>query len=192
MFCAKSFDDLHYQNPAEEKNLTRGNYEKKSHILIVEDRIEFRVLIRKMLDSQGTDMEIEEVEDGASAIEIIKIKQFDCILLDFLLGDSTGYQILRRIKEIQPQFPNLVVTAYGNPSLVDEVLDMGVSGFILKENLSVDNLTKVLGEILQTSQTEGQKQEAMLDDPLSYKGLEGMKLLMVDDTSVNLTVLRKM
>ena len=161
-------------------------------MLIVEDRTEFRVLLRQMLDLQGTDMEIEEVEDGASAIGIIKIKQFDCIILDFLLGDSTGYQILRRIKEIQPQVPILVVTTYDNPSLVDEVLDMGVSGFILKENLSVDNLTKVLGEILQTSQTEGQKQEALLDDPLSYKGLEGMKLLMVDDTPVNLMALREM
>jgi len=144
-----------------------------------------------MLDKQGTDLEIEEVEDGASAVEIIKIKQFDCILLDFLFGDSTGYQMLRLIKEIQPKVPILVVTGYDNPSLEDGVLDMGASGFILKKNLSVDNLTKVMEEILQTSQPEGQKGEDMLDDPLSYKGLEGKKLLIVDDTPANITLLRK-
>ena len=82
---------------------------KNYHVLIVEDRIEFQVLIRKMLNMQGTDMIIEEIEDVASAIELIKIKRFDCVLLDLLLEDSAGYQILSLIKKVQPQVPVIVV-----------------------------------------------------------------------------------
>ena len=165
---------------------------KNYHVLIVEDRIEFQVLIRKMLNTQGTDMIIEEIEDVASAIELIKIKRFDCVLLDLLLEDSAGYQILSLIKKVQPQVPVIVVLGYGKLSMVDEILNKGASGFILTENLSVDALKGILERILPDIQQEGEKEKAILDDPLSFKGLEGMKILIVDDTPVNLTVLRAM
>ena len=141
---------------------------KNYHVLIVEDRIEFQVLIRKMLNTQGTDMIIEEIEDVASAIELIKIKRFDCVLLDLLLEDSAGYQILSLIKKVQPQVPVIVVLGYGKLSMVDEILNKGASGFILTENLSVDALKRDSGKNSSRYSAGGGKREGHTGRPIVF------------------------
>ncbi|MBT6345379.1 MAG: response regulator [Nitrospina sp.] len=90
---------------------------KGLNILVIEDMAEFRVIINTMLKELAPDIRIEEAIDESSAIELIKVKKFDCVFLDYLLADSTGYSALKRIREHQPNIPVIMVTAYDNTTI---------------------------------------------------------------------------
>ncbi len=159
---------------------------KKCKILIVEDRVEFRLLIRKMLESIVPEIQIEEAEDGAMAVELAKVKKFDCIFLDYLLGDSTAPVVLKKIKEVQPQIPIVIVSSHNNPSIAESVEPMQIDAFISKTNLTFELLTTTLNRVLSRTQSTTVDQKFSL----SFQEFEGMKVIIVDDTPSNITVLR--
>lgn len=159
-------------------------------ILIVEDRVEYRLLLSQMVKELGPNVKVEEVEDGASAVELIKVKKFDCVLLDYLLGDSTGSAILKKIRERQPQIPIIVITAYDNASIVKSVDKAGASGFISKGDLSTAKLNEIIEEVLGNKRPERRKAKSGQRRVLSFAGLEGMKVLVVDDSPTNITIIR--
>ncbi|MCH8207911.1 MAG: response regulator [Nitrospinae bacterium] len=159
-------------------------------ILIIEDRVEYRLLLSQMVKELGPNVKVEEVEDGASAVELIKVKKFDCVLLDYLLGDSTGSAILKKIRESQPQIPIIVITAYDNASIVKSMDKAGASGFISKGDLSTAKLNEIIEEVLGNKRPERRKAKSGQRRVLSFAGLEGMKVLVVDDSPTNITIIR--
>ena len=159
-------------------------------VLIVEDRVEFRLLLGQMLKEIGEGIKVEMVEDGATAVELIKVKKFDCVLLDYLLGDSTGSAILKEIRKVQPQIPVIVITAYYNDSIAKSISKAGASGFIAKSDLSPKTLAAALEEALSVSRSGRLETQPSQKFSLFFDEMEGMKVLVVDDTPTNITVLR--
>lgn len=163
---------------------------KDLKILIVEDRVEFRHLIRRMLKKLEPNFKIEEAENGLTAVDMIKVKKFDCVLLDYILGDSTGTEILKKIREIQPEIPIIMVTAYDNSAFTKSIDKAGASGFISKSDLSPATLTKTIEEVLKRERSGRGKTKTSEKTILDFEGFEGMKVLIVDDTPTNITLLR--
>ena len=69
---------------------------EKHTILLVEDSPTIRLLYRKVLESDG--FEVIEAEDGESGWEIAVNREPDLILLDLILPDSNGLEVLERIR----------------------------------------------------------------------------------------------
>ena len=159
-------------------------------ILIVDDRVEFRQLLSHMVGELNPTVKIDIVEDGASAIALIKVKKFDCVLLDYLLGDSTGSTVLKKIHESQPALPIIVVTAFDNASIAKSVDKAGASGFISKNDLSVEKLSHVIESGLKKNHPGMRQENSAEKYSFSFDGLEKMKVLVVDDTPTNITVIR--
>ena len=159
-------------------------------VLIVEDRVEFRLLLGQMLKEIGEGIKVEMVEDGATAVELIKVKKFDCVLLDYLLGDSTGSAILKEIRKVQPQIPVIVISAYYNASIAKSIGKAGASGFIAKSDLFPKTLAAALEEALSVSRPGRLETQPSQKFSLFFDEMEGMKVLVVDDTPTNITVLR--
>jgi CheY-like chemotaxis protein len=152
-------------------------------ILIVDDRKEFRTLFKSLLKVSDFNADVSEAEDGKNALVILGQKKFDCVILDYLLDDSIGLDVLRQIKSIQPDLPVLMISAYDKNSIEKEVLQMGADAFLSKDELSLEKLTQALIKILPEKSSD--------PDVSTFAGLEGMKILIVDDTPQNLDVLRK-
>jgi CheY-like chemotaxis protein len=108
-------------------------------ILLVEDVPENRMLLRKRF-SKDKFFEMDEAEDGFQAIEKVKKKQYDLILMDMRMPGINGYETMLRIREMDAhhkQIPILALTAdtYGvnkeqgwadvitKPFKFDEVID---------------------------------------------------------------------
>ncbi len=66
-------------------------------LLIVEDDTGLRHSVRQLLG--GSDVKISEAESGSSAMELLRIQQFDCMILDLSLPDMTGFELLSRIHQ---------------------------------------------------------------------------------------------
>jgi CheY-like chemotaxis protein len=102
-------------------------------LLIVEDNPRMRRLL-KSLAADFAD-EIFECEDGSEAFSSYAENQPDLVLMDVQMRDLDGISASRQIKQKFPQAKIVIVTNYDEPEVRQAVFDLGVSGFVLKENL---------------------------------------------------------
>ncbi len=81
-------------------------------ILVVEDQVDNRQIIRDMLSA--TDYEIMEAENGQQALSAVVKKRPDLILMDIQLPIIDGYEATRRIKAdpVLKSIPIIAVTSY--------------------------------------------------------------------------------
>jgi len=101
-------------------------------VLIVEDDADIRELIRYNLAQEG--FVVEEAADGAQALELVKRRIPDLMVLDLMLPGMPGLQICRqmRVERETAHLPILIVTAKGTE--VDKVLglEMGADDYVVK------------------------------------------------------------
>jgi two-component system cell cycle response regulator DivK len=105
--------------------------EKKS-ILYVEDNLENRILVRRLLLSEG--YLVIEAENAFKALEILKSSHPDLILMDINMPDVDGYTLTKQIKGL-PGFQNVPVIALtANVMRGDreKVFNAGCNGYIEK------------------------------------------------------------
>lgn len=100
-----------------------------AHILIVEDDIAIRELIRRNLQMVGHTCSL--MGDGDKVMETLENEQFDLIILDVMLPEISGFDLIKLIKEIK-EIPVIYVTARG--SLEDKLkgLSLGAEDYIVK------------------------------------------------------------
>lgn len=104
----------------------------KRQILVVEDEADVRELIRYNLEQDG--FAVEEAASGAEALDRIRKRVPDLLVLDLLLPEMQGLELCRvlRAEKDTTRLPILVVTAKG--SEVDRVLglEMGADDYVVK------------------------------------------------------------
>jgi two-component system sensor histidine kinase/response regulator len=103
------------------------------HILIVDDELYQRMLIRETLGSDPT-FTFGEAEDGTRALEQVRHERFDLVILDVMMPEMDGFEVCRKLKN-DPELrtiPVVLVTALGR--LQDKVmgLDSGADDFVNK------------------------------------------------------------
>lgn len=79
-------------------------------LLVVEDTADARLLLRAMLGDVG-DLEVEFAVDGTQARQMLAGNRYDLVLLDLMLPDANGLDILRDIKAVWPDQKVVVVSA---------------------------------------------------------------------------------
>ena len=158
-------------------------------ILIIDDQKEFRTLINVLLKISDLDVHVSEVESGEDALASIDQGKFDCVILDYMLADSTGLNVLHQIKSIQPDLPVLMISSYNQSAIERGMITVGLDASLSKDELSLEKLTQTLIKILPTNKSGLQTTTSMDKNTISFQGLEGMKILLVDDTPKNLDVL---
>ena len=116
-------------------NRTNNGIEKPYKLLIADDQPQILEALRLLLKPEG--YQLEMVRTPALLIEALAHESFDGILIDLnYTRDTTsgqeGMDLVVRIKEIDPQLPIVVMTAWGNIDLAVEAMRRGASDFIQK------------------------------------------------------------
>ena len=101
----------------------------KSRILIIEDDPAIAVLASKALEK---DFSITVCNDGEQALAEWGANDFDLVLLDLMLPDISGEQILERIIEQNPEQLVVIITAHGNIDRHQRLIEMGAFDFVDK------------------------------------------------------------
>jgi len=100
------------------------------NILIVEDEVNQRKLLRKVLSKEG--YAVSEAGSGGEGIDIFFKDNFDLVLLDRKLPDKEGIEVLREIKKINPIVPVIIITAFANVSNAVEAMKEGAFHYLNK------------------------------------------------------------
>lgn len=99
-------------------------------ILIIDDSSLSRKIIRRMIGEES--YEFIEAGDGQAAIEAYKEKQPDVVFLDLNMSGMSGIDVLRHIKETDPQARVIIGSADIQQATIDELMAAGASAYITK------------------------------------------------------------
>ena len=124
--------------------------EDKGTILYVEDNHDNRMLVRRILLSE--DYGLIEANNAFEALEVIKQRKPDLILMDINMPDMDGYTLTAKIKAM-PGFervPILALTANVMRGDRERTLEAGCDGYIQKP-LDIDQLIKEIERFLARS-----------------------------------------
>ncbi len=120
-------------------------------ILIVDDSAEDREVYRRYLSKEiVSKYKIVEAESGEDALEQLALIQPDLILLDYLLPDFNGLELIEELKtQIRKIPPIIMLTGQGNELVAVEAMKSGVKDYLIKGKLTPETLTISIKNVLQ-------------------------------------------
>ena len=90
---------------------------EQTRILVVDDELVIRESLTGWLQRDG--YHVQSVPSGEKAIDLLKTKSFDLILLDIQMDGISGMDVLKHVKELYPDIDAIMITAFGSiPSAV--------------------------------------------------------------------------
>lgn len=99
-------------------------------VLIVDDDPAIRKLLGKVM--QSNDLEVFTAESGGEALELIKRDRYDIILMDVMLGDMEGFDVIRQIREQGIQTPVIIISGRDEDYDTLYGLSLGADDYITK------------------------------------------------------------
>jgi len=138
-------------NEREENNMPEGR------ILLVDDEAGILEVIGTRIRSWG--YELLEARNGKEAIEAVRAKKADLVVLDYMLPDMDGVAVLKEIRNINKKIPVIMLTAYPSPTVLHETEKLGISAYLVKLSAASDMqaLLKTAVDMLIRKLNEGKK-----------------------------------
>jgi len=115
-------------------------------ILIIDDDMDMCNLLGRFLQKKG--FETEASHSGNKGIAKFKESKFDVVLCDFRLGDKEGREVLKEIKQADPQAIVIIITGYSDIKTAVDVIKAGAFDYITKP-LIPEEVLNVIGRALQ-------------------------------------------
>ncbi len=111
-------------NPDEEKSI---------RVAIVDDHEIVRMGLKNLIDHQPDIRVVADFSNGQAAVNEIPGK-VDVAVLDVRLPDINGFEVCRRIKELDGTIQIIMLTSFGQDEMVMDAINAGASGYLLKES----------------------------------------------------------
>jgi DNA-binding NtrC family response regulator len=102
----------------------------KPSILVVDDETEIREGLELLLTSEG--YEVDPADCARAAFERLEVRPYDLVLLDVSLPDRNGIEMLRELRQRDPQVVVIMITAYGSIDMARAAFKNGALDYITK------------------------------------------------------------
>jgi len=122
---------------------------KKYEILIADDHSLIRSGLRQTLDSEPS-YTITEVDNGKKALKLIREKKFDLAILDIEMPEMTGFEVAQKVHNESILIDIIFLTMFKDETLFNKAMDIGVKGYVLKEN-TVSEIQKCVETVFSGS-----------------------------------------
>ncbi len=99
-------------------------------VLLVDDEPDIIFVIGKKIKVWG--YELSEAQNGRHAIEAIKHKKADIVVLDYMMPDMDGIETLKEIRDIDQDIPVVMFTAHPDMSFIAGTEKLNVSSYVPK------------------------------------------------------------
>jgi CheY-like chemotaxis protein len=154
-------------------------------VLLVEDDETQRNSLRELL---GDTPELQVASNGAEALEFLADKAFDCVVVDLMLPDTSGFDLIQQIRREHAQTPIIVYTGKHLSPDEESQLNRLTQTVIVKDVRSPERLYDQVALWLHRKIAElpqaGRETIQRLNDPNAL--LAGKKVLIVDDDVRNI------
>ncbi len=106
------------------------NIRKTPTILVVEDDLENRKAMLRILQNEGYD--VLEADNGQGALDLVLSRQIDLMVTDLRLPVIDGVELLKRTKAAYPEIEVILITGFGTVEVAVEAIKEGAYDFITK------------------------------------------------------------
>ena len=146
-------------------------------ILVVDDEETHRSMIDTVLSPEG--YEISQAGDGMEAVEFIEDRYYDLILMDVRMKNMDGITALKKIKELSPGIPVIIMTAYASVNTAIEALKSGANDYLIKP-VDIEELKLLVKKNLHHYQLEQENRflKERLDEQFHFENIIGKSLKM--------------
>ena len=117
---------------------------------MVDDHELFRLSLRTAIECSNTDIVITgEAGSGVAFFSLLETVAADIVLLDIVMPGMNGIEVARRLKTERPNLKILAVSSENSASTVEEMLQIGIEGFVSKSNCKPDILVEAIHSVMQ-------------------------------------------
>jgi two-component system sensor histidine kinase/response regulator len=119
-------------------------------LLVIDDDDVDRERVLRLLARTPMAVEAKQADSGATALQLLRQHDFDCIMLDNQLGDDNGTELLPSIqRELRRPCPVIMITGAGNESLAVRALQHGAADYLTKYQLNTEALVRAIRRALE-------------------------------------------
>ena len=137
-------------------------------VLLVDDEEEFVETLAKRMNARG--LKVETAENGEVAIDRVKEKAFDVIVLDLAMPGIDGLETLKRVLEVNSDLQVILLTGHGTVSKGVEAMKLGAADFLEKPA----DFKELLAKVQEASQKKAilieKRTEEHVSDILKNRG----------------------
>lgn len=120
---------------------------EKARIVIVDDHPIVRHGVSRLLNREEDLCVTGEAENSAEALRLLEEDLPDLVLIDLVLDDESGIDLIEEIRSRWPELPVLVVSMHDAPDYLERVLKAGAQGFVNKKE-SIQRLADAIRRVL--------------------------------------------
>ncbi len=111
-------------------------------ILIAEDDPFLSKIMGNRLKEEGFDVTV--VHDGQEAMDKIGDCGYELMMLDLIMPNKNGFEVLRHMKDKKCTIPVLVFSNLSQDEDKEEAMALGVKGFYVKSDIAIDELVEII------------------------------------------------
>ena len=125
-----------------------GGEEKRKSVLVVEDSITARTLLKNILEAAGYD--VRTAVDGLEAFTTLRTEPFDAVVSDVDMPRMNGFDLTDRIRHDRSlsELPVILVTALESRKDRERGIDVGANAYIVKSSFDQSNLLEVIKRLI--------------------------------------------
>lgn len=142
---------MHEQNKSDKETEERfSGLPARKRILIVEDSITSRMLLKNILEGAGYD--IETAVDGLDAFSKLKTNSFDLVISDVDMPRMNGFMLTEKIRSEKKisDLPIILVTSLDSREDKEHGINVGANAYIIKSTFDQGNLLEVIQKLIVT------------------------------------------
>ena len=160
-------------------------------ILVVDDELDICEILQYNLETEG--FEVMTVNSAEEALEL-PLHEFVLILLDVMMGEMSGFQMARKIKDnpVTAEIPIIFITALEGEDNLVKGLNIGADDYIAKPLSMKEVKARVRAVLRRASQPQLQQTIITTDNIICYEGItldKNAKTATLDSQNLSLTKL---
>jgi len=124
-------------------------------VLVVDDEPHIRTYVSMLVRDTLSAVTVFQAGDEAGAMAQFTANRPELVLLDINLIGSSGLDVLKQIRQLDPDVVIIMLTAINVRHIIEQAMAMGANGYILKES-SDEEMAEALREIIEESNNDGQ------------------------------------
>ena len=119
-----------------------------TRILIVDDHAVVRDGLKKIFEEQPGAHAFGEAGTFPEALKLARAETWDVAVLDLSLGNRSGLELLRELKELSPRLPVLILSMHSEEQYARRAFRAGASGYVTKDSPRAE-LVKAVNKVVK-------------------------------------------
>lgn len=116
-------------------------------ILIVDDHEVLRDGVKRVFDKEPRTATFGEASTVQEALRLVREQDWDVVVLDISLGDRSGLEVLKELKQIRPHLPVLILSLHSEEQFARRAFKAGAAGYITKDSPRAE-LVKAVNKVM--------------------------------------------